>query len=143
MSQAHVHTDKLPELLSHGGALVLCVPTRTQERTALLTLLLERAVVAQQRRTRQEQAMLRALLNASPAPCSYATLYAAGMGMREEDAQVFIEGLQKGEALNMALLLGREVLWQCELKLEPFNLDIRPGDGAGDGRFRFWQWPAE
>ena len=137
MSQSHIHTYKLPELLSHDGALVLSVPTCTQERTAMHTLLLESAVGAQQRRTRQEQARLRALLDASPPPCSYATLYTACMDMREGDTQVFVEGGRKGEVLNMALLPAREVLWQRERKLEPFHLDIRPVDGAGYGRFRF------
>ncbi len=142
MSQVHVHTDKLSELLSHDGTLMLSVPTCTQERTAILTLLLESAVVVQQRRTRQKQAMLRALLDASP-PCSSATLYAACMGMREGEAQICIEGGQKGEVLNIALLSVREVLWQCERKLEPFHLDIRPGDAAVYGRFRFWERRAE
>ena len=127
MRPSHIHTYQLPELFSHDGALVLSLPTCTQERTTLLTLLL---VVAQQILTRQEQARLRALLDGSPPPYSYATLYAVCMGMRAGDAQVFIDGGRKGEVLNMVLLPVREVLWQCTLKLEPFNLDIRPVDGA-------------
>jgi hypothetical protein len=134
----------LPGVLTEDGEVVLVVhPAASwscQDTHAVLTLLLNGAFMAQALLSRAEAVLPWALLEAYPAPCSYATLHAALEGMPEEDAEHFIEGVRQGEVLDLALTPLRAVLGRCRVKFDAFNLEIRPVDGLSCGLFRLWDW---
>ena len=130
MIQPHFRRYTLPGILTEDGELVLAVYAASswQDVHAVLTFLLNGAFVAQ------------ALLEAYPTPCSYATLHAALVGMPEHEAEHFIEGVRQGEVLDLALTPLRAILGRCRVKLDAFNLEIRPVDGLSCGLSRLWDW---
>ena len=136
MTQPPIRTSKLPGLFLTDGEVILSIPASARDRYAILTLLLASTFAAQQVLTQQEQAMLRALLDASPVPCSYAVLDTALVEIPEEQADIFMKEVRKGEVLDIAMKLVRDIRSPCRVKLEPFNLDSRSVDTMTCGLFR-------
>ena len=129
-ASSSIRQYRFPDLLPLDCALVL------ETTHALLTYLLADEIAAQRVLSRTELAVLLALLEAHPASCSDAVLYAAVTGVPAEEAVAFFQALAL-EWRGTALTPVREVLSRCRCQLVVCHLGIAPGE-QGYRLFRLW-----
>jgi len=115
-------TYQLPDVLYSNQRLILNPHDR------ILTLLDDAdGVSAQACLSVQAWALTRALLDAHPAPCSQAALYAAFVGVEVEVAQEILTALFEAGVLDVALRYGLgEAMADCRTQLALYNLGIQP-----------------
>ncbi|MGH3182282.1 MAG: sigma factor-like helix-turn-helix DNA-binding protein, partial [Streptosporangiaceae bacterium] len=71
-------------------------------------------------------ALLQALVDAHPAPCPQATLYAVWAGIEVEEAWEMLAALVQASLLDPALRGLHALLADCQARLAVFNLGIQP-----------------
>jgi len=96
----------------------------------ILTQMFDGTLRAQCVLSEQEMRTLGALLEASPQPCSYFTLYAAITEIPIERVEIFFEQVHE-EAQSVMAEAARPVLRRCRAVLDPFELGIRHIEGEG------------
>jgi RNA polymerase sporulation-specific sigma factor len=123
---------ELPGVLCSNQRLIL----NLQER--ILTLVEDaEGLSAQAYLPAQVLAVTRALLDAHPAPCPQATLYAAFAGVEVEEAREILGALFHAGVRDMALRGLDAALADCRAKLAAFNLGVQPvPEEAGYRLFR-------
>lgn len=114
-------TYHLPDVLYSNQRLILNLHDR------IVTLVDDDEVSAQACLSAQAWAVTLALLDAYPAPCPQAVLYAAFAGVEVETAREILAALFDAGVLDQALRYGLdEALEDCRAQLAAFSLGIQP-----------------
>lgn len=124
----HFHVYTLPTIIPSDITLVL----NTTDH--IVTLMVDTTIETQQRFTAPEMTILLTLLEAHPAPCTNAMLYAALTGVEPNNAHEFLQAV--GDYVDIAMTPVRMVLKQCRTRLAPFNLGIQPVNETAYTLFR-------